>query len=1263
MTMPKLLSPNTSLSHYRIINQLGAGGMGEVYLAEDTRLERKVALKLLPAEFTKDPERVRRFEQEARAASALNHPNIITIYDIGQADGVHFIATEFIEGQTLRQRLASGRMMVGEALTAALQVAEALQAAHAAGIIHRDIKPENLMLRPDGYVKVLDFGLAKLTEPAAPTCDTEAPTAAGVSTEPGVVMGTVRYMSPEQMRGQKVDARTDLFSFGVVLYEMIAGRAPFAGATTADVIAALLDKEPPPLARYAPEVPVELECILSRALRKDRERRYQTVSDLLVDLKGLKQEREFAARQEHLAAFGTRAADVPARPETRYARSGDVHIAYQVIGNGPLDLVYVRGWVSNLDYFWEEPSYARFLHRLTSFSRLILFDKRGTGLSDRVHESELPTLEQRMDDVRAVMDAVGSARAALFGVSEGGPMCALFAATYPERTAALVMYGSYAKRIWSPDYPWAPTPGERQKFFDLIQQGWGGVVDIEVMAPSRATDERFREWWAAYLRRSASPGAALAFAKMNTQIDIRHLLPTIRVPALILHRTGDLDAHVRGSRYMAERIPGAKYVELPGNDHLPWAGDQAAILDQVAEFLTGIQQIAELDRVLATVLSTNIVGPAAQAATPGPNQWRAILARFRGREIETTEESLLATFDGPARAIRAACAVGEAAQQLGLKCKIGLHTGECDVIGDRLGGVAVEISRQVAAQAAPGEVLVSSTVKDLVAGSGIGFADRGVRLLTAGAGEWHLFAVEREESLRREMETRPGWQAAAASPEAGAAAASRRSRAETDVEPGKKTRAKKTSPASARGHFRKTIQSLAVLPLVNASEDPGAEYLSDGITESIINNLAQLAKLRVMARSTVFRYKGRAVDPQQVGQELGVGAVLSGRVQQLGDTLVIGTELVNAEDGAQLWGGQFRRELSDIFAVQEEIAREISEKLRLRLTGEQKRRLTKRHTENAEAYQLYLKGRYYWNQRTEDDLRKGIECFQQAIKVDPRYALAYTGLADCYAFLGDVGITAIPPREAFSQALAAVMKALQLDDTLAEAHTSLAHLRMHHYEWTEAEREFQRALELNPSYATTYHWYAFYFAARQRYEEALTTIAQARALEPLSLAISTDVGVLHYYAGHYDEAIKLYLTTLELDPSFVRVYVTLASAYSKQGRHGAALEMIQKAITLSGGAAKLAALGRAYAAAGRRDEALGIVSQLQEQAQQHYVSPYSMALIYAALGEGDAAFNFLEEAYQEGAGDLIFLNADPWLDQLRADARFADLLQRVGLAS
>lgn len=440
-------------------------------------------------------------------------------------------------------------------------------------------------------------------------------------------------------------------------------------------------------------------------------------------------------------------------PQTRYARSGNLNIAYQIIGNGPSDLVYVPGWVSHVEEVWEEPSSARFLNRLASFSRLILFDKRGTGMSDRVPVDSLPTLEERMDDVRAVMDAATCERAALFGVSEGGNMSILFAAAYPERTTALITFGVFAKRLWSADYPWAPTWEQRQREIEMVERQWGGEMDLSVLTPSVANDGVFKRRLLAYLRRSASPGAAAALLRMNSFIDVRHVLPAIRIPTLVLHRAEDRDVRVEEGRFIASRIPGAKFAELPGQDHIPWVGDADAVLDEIEEFLTGARPVSEPDRVLATVLFTDIVGSTEQAATLGDRRWRDLLERyytlvrrelprFRGKEVDTSGDGFLAVFDGPARAIRCAAAIRRSVSEIGCQIRAGLHTGEVELMGDNVGGIAVHIGARVAAIAGPSEVLVSSTVKDLVAGSGITFRDRGIHTLKGVPGSWQLFAVE-----------------------------------------------------------------------------------------------------------------------------------------------------------------------------------------------------------------------------------------------------------------------------------------------------------------------------------------------------------------------------------------------------------------------------------------------------------------------------------------------------------------------------------------
>jgi class 3 adenylate cyclase len=441
-----------------------------------------------------------------------------------------------------------------------------------------------------------------------------------------------------------------------------------------------------------------------------------------------------------------RPADIP--PKTQYVRSGDVHIAYQVVGEGPLDIVYVPGWLSHVELAWELPELVHGFERLASFSRLILFDKRGTGMSDPVANDQLPTLEQRMDDVRAVMDAAGSERAALFGASEGGNMSILFAATHPQRTIALCTFGCFSKRVWSPDYPWAPTSQERQLTYKAIERDWANA--FKDLAPS-LSPERFAQH-VTYYRRCASPGAALALLKMNTQIDVRDVLSTIRVPTLVMHRKDDLDVKVDEGRYLAEHIPGARFVELPGADHAWWAQECDAVVEEIQELLTGTRTASEPNRILATVLFTDIVGSTEHAARLGDRAWHELLdshcalvrkelIRFRGREIKTVGDSFVAIFDGPARAVRCAYSICRAVSQLRIAVRAGVHTGEIELASDDISGIAVHIASRVVAAAKPGEVMVSRTVKDLSAGSGIEFNDRGSQVLKGVPDEWRLFAA------------------------------------------------------------------------------------------------------------------------------------------------------------------------------------------------------------------------------------------------------------------------------------------------------------------------------------------------------------------------------------------------------------------------------------------------------------------------------------------------------------------------------------------
>lgn len=844
------------IAHYRILKKLGKGGMGEVFLGEDTRQHgRKVALKLLPPELTNDESRLRRFKQEARAILTLNHPNILTIFEIAESDGIYYIATEYIQGETLRQCLWTNPFKVDEALGIAIQIAMALEAAHAAGIVHRDIKPENIMLRPDRFVrdrfvKVLDFGLAKLTERDPTKTDPEALTMPISNTNPGAVIGTTGYMSPEQAQGEAVDARTDIFSLGVVLYEMVAGHAPFAGPTDSHVRVSIIDHEPSPLRSQAAEAPRHLERIVSKALAKDKAKRYQTITDFKLDLEQLREELHFS-------------------------------------------------------------------------------------------------------------------------------------------------------------------------------QSAGGVQ-----------------------------------AKQQSE-------PQVTEPS------GFMPSGV-------ERGPGAN------------------------------------------------TEPVATAPTI------------------------------PTREFRRASASGSFAERVG-RNKAWLV------------------------------ILLAVVVVALIAGI-------------------YLY--------------------------------------------------------SSRG----AIDSVAVLPFVNDSNDPNAEYLSDGITESIISSLSQLPNLKVMSRNAVFRFKGKNLDPQEIGRNLKVGAVLAGRLVKQGDRLIIKTELIKVADGSQLWGAEYNSSLSDIFSVQDEIAHKISEKLRLRLTGEDEEKLGKRYTRDAEAYELYLKGRYFWNKRNEEGLRNGIKYFQQAAEKDPSYALAYSGLADSYALLSDIGV--VKPADEMPKAKAAAQKAVDIDPSLAEAYTSRAFVKLaFDWDWLGAEPDFKKALELNSKYATAHQWYASYLMQMGKFDHAKQEIEQAHQLDPLSPIISANTGLYSYYEHNYDDAIDKYKKTLETDPDFwvARDYLGLAyvqkrmyedaiselRALIKAPNDGSLPEdVIAKEIEAS------ASLGFAYGMAGKRTEAETILKNFEAISQRRYVSGLYFAMLYAGLKDNDRAIEQLNKAFDSRHPGLVLVRIDPVFDGLRSDERFKQLVNR-----
>jgi serine/threonine protein kinase/Tfp pilus assembly protein PilF len=1293
-----------SLGHYQVISLLGAGGMGEVYLAEDTRLGRKIALKILTAHFTQDSDRLRRFQQEARAASALNHPNILTIHEIGQIDSRHFMVTEFIEGETLRGRMAKAQMSTPEALHIASQIASALAAAHAAGIVHRDIKPENIMLREDGITKVLDFGLAKLTD--RKTGEAEAMTL--VKTEQGTVMGTARYMSPEQARGLPVDARTDIWSLGVVLYEMVGGRVPFEGLTSSDVIAAILDKKPINLARYAPEISPELEWIVEKTLRKDREERYQTTKELLTDLRNLKRRLEFVEDLDH-SDSGQRSAELARRPGSGSYEASHVKAqsqgsqSHNVIDSLAILPLANTSADQSMDYFSDGISESI----INSLSQLSELRVMAWSTVSRYRSMQVDPREAARElGVRAVLTGrivqLGERLVIKIELVDARDGSHLWGESYSCQPSEILDIESVIASEISEKLLLRLTTEERRQ---LTKRYTDNVVAYDAYLRGRycwnkRTDEGVRKAIEHFKQAiDNDPSYALAYSGLADSylmlgsfgiatMSPREAFPKAREATLRALEIDDTlaEAHASfayGLAYYDWNWPAAekefkRCFELkPGYATAHhWYGftylTAIGLLDQA---IAEVRQALELDPLslpisadvgLLLYLARRHVGAIDQfVKTLEMDQnfvyshWGLALAYEQKQMYNEAIAEFQKAISLSGRSTLPLAQLGHAYTVSGLK-------SQALAVLDQLS----ELSNQ----------RFVSPYRIAAIHAGLGDKDRAFQWLERAYEErdgwliWlkldpvmEVLSYDRRftDLLRRiglashserfevSHSIKPSARGATSSPQTPGSAESNHEPTGGSYESGLETKAiAQPKPAA-----------IAVLPFRPISTEGRDEILELGIADALITKLSDLGQIIVRPTSSVRKYVDLEQDSATAGRELAVESVLEGNIQKLGDRIRITVRLVKVEDGRSLWTGKFDEEFTDIFAVEDLISEKVTVALALKLTGDDKERLKRRYTEDTAAHSLYLKGRYYWNKRSEEALHKSIECFKQAIEIDRNYALAHAGLADCYTKLGDVGVTAMLPREAFTRARAAALKALEIDDSLAEVHASLGHIDMHQLRWADAERDFNRAIELNPNYATAHQWYAYYLAFHHRLDEALEKIEVALELDPLSLPIADGVGEFLYFGRRYDEAIIQFRKTLEMDPNFLASRINLGRAYEQSGMFSEAEDEFVKARQIAGESIDaLAGLGHTYAMSGRKGAALEVLAQLTKLSKERYVSPYDIALMHTALAETDEAFRWLEKAYDECVEWVIYTNVDPRLDPLRSDARFLDLMRRIGFA-
>ena len=1312
MFEPKNLAAGTSFGHYEIVKQIGAGGMGEVYLARDTKLDRKVAVKILNEKFAAHESNLQRFVQEAKAASALNHPNILVIHEIGKSENSNYIVSEYIEGETLRDNFKQSPSKLSEVLEISIQIANALTAAHAANIVHRDIKPENIMLRPDGFVKILDFGLAKLVEQKA--VGFEASTVKQNQTAKGVIMGTVNYMSPEQAKGEKVDARTDIFSFGVVLYEMIAGRTPFAGDSMSETFANLINAEPPPLARFSSNTPDELSRIVAKTLRKKRDERYQTMKDLLSDLKVLQKRLEFEDFKVSPSGNLT-----PTKPEAktlageiRKSPEGDTlnekSIAVLPFANMSAD--------AENEYFCDGLA-EELLNALAKIKNLKVA-ARTSAFSFKNRNVEVGEIGKALN-VKTILE--GSVR------KSGNKL----------RITAQLINAADGYQIWSKRYD-----GELKDIFDLQDDITLAVIDelkVQFLSGEKtAIRNRYADNVEAYQLYLKGRFHILKLHPLEIQKGISYFEQAIKLdPNYALAYVGIANAH--------QILPLA--IELAPDAHFPLAiaaahkaieiDDELAEAHSVLGWLTFWAnwdwKTAERECRRAFELDPNSADAYEACAHILSNTGRhseALAMIKRAREIDPLHlrinalegqfllhagkpdealEHLQKTFALEnnfwlAHAFAASVYIkkemfAEAISEANFARKV---SGGNTFAAAFAAYALAKSGNQTEARQILNELLELSKVRNIppyhiaIIYNGLGETEKTF--------EWLEKACEKRDPKMAFLKVEPKWNNLRSEPRfqdlmrrVGFSADTINGELETQTIVEKadtdfviQSHTDKSFIVSDKknkkyyllggvifflltaiglGYYfynsKQTVssvnikKSIAVLPFVNAGNDANAEYLSDGITESVINNLSQISSLKVMSRNSSFRFKDNQTNTKNIASQLGVETIVTGDIKQLGDKFIINVRLINAGDDSNIWGNQYVKTNADIIAVQNEIAQAVANNLRVKLTNSEQQKIIKNYTENPEAWQLYNRGRFYVSKSTLPELNKGIDYFNQAIKIDPNYALAYAGLAEAYR--ASVLSADRLPNEVFPKAKAAAQKAIELDDSLSEAHRNLGAVEFFYdWNWKESENQYQRALELDPNNADAHWAYAILLSNTLRHTEALAEIKRARELDPLNLAINMAEGVCLNAAGKPDEAISALQKSLELNPNFWGTHHLISSAYIQKGMFDEAIAEARKAKELNGDNAIFDAnIGYALAKSGKTEEAQAVLNELLKASADHYVPPSSIATVYNGLGETDQTLTLLERAVDARDVDCVFLKVAPVWNNLRNEPRFIELMRRM----